>query len=78
MARNKIAHSHDVEAREVYDTLSSLQKFFETFKEGANNNISQNKHVYIDCVNNYRLFMLERMVREEQIKQVLKSAENPS
>ena len=33
-ARNKFAHSENLNAREVYDVVNFAQRLFETFKEG--------------------------------------------
>ena len=51
MMRNKISHCHDLEAREVYESLDNIQRFFETFKDNCSNHISQMKHDYVDKIN---------------------------
>ena len=66
--RNKFSHSEEVEAREVYEQVDNIQRFFQMFKSNLNNNISQNKARYAKHLNEQRLYILERLVREEQLK----------
>ena len=73
MTRNKINHSQQLEVREIYEQVDSLQKFFECFLEGRNNKISQLKDQFVRLIDNMRLFILEKLIREEQYKQILRS-----
>ena len=57
--RNKICHNTELDAREIYDSLSNIQTYFEMFKEGLNNPISKNKLKYVDYINTKRLQILE-------------------
>jgi hypothetical protein len=73
MIRNKISHCHDLEAREVYESLDNIQRFFEMFQINKENQISRMKEEYVDKINNMRLMALEKLTKEEQYKQVIRS-----
>ena len=38
--RNKLCHNQDLEAREVYESLDNIQRFFELFQENMPNKFS--------------------------------------
>jgi hypothetical protein len=76
MVRNQVSHSKNVEMREVYAMMDGLQLFFSLFKEGLPNKISNNKHQYLTYLDQLRLRVLEILVREESLKQIIRSA-NP-
>lgn len=43
MIRNKFSHSHDIDARELYEHIDNITRFFEQFKEGMPNDFSKKK-----------------------------------
>lgn len=65
---DKAEEYKNLEAREVHDAFNSIQCFFESFKQDGAFKISANRHQLIEIINYYRLYMLDRMVLEEQIK----------
>jgi len=64
-----------LEVREIYDQITNVEKFFEAFAEGRNNRISQMRNEIVNMLDRLRLFILEKMVKEEQYKQILRSLE---
>ena len=70
MTRNKVSHSADLEAREIYEQIDNIQRFFEMFAENRPNEISQKKNQYVEKLNTLRLLAMDKLVREEQLKQV--------
>ena len=69
------SHSEEFEARGIYLQVENIMGLFKLFKENRNNKISMNKDAYLDHLNKHRLFVLEKMNREETIKQVINSIE---
>jgi hypothetical protein len=58
MLRNKVSHSGELEAREIYEQVDNIQRFFETFKSGCPNSISINKDSLVWNLNVRRLLAL--------------------
>jgi len=68
MLRNKYSHCQELEAKEIYDIIRNLECIIELFKEGRDNPISLSKAEYLKDVNKLRLFIMDRMVKEEMFK----------
>ena len=74
--RNKLCHNQDLEAREVYESLDNIQRFFELFKENMPNKFSQRKHEFVEMINKRRVLALENLMKEEQYKQIARCIRN--
>ena len=70
--RNQISHNRLVDAHQSYILLSNLDFIISCFKDGRQNSISASKKRLLAQVEKVRLFMLDRLVEEEQCKMVRK------
>lgn len=68
--RNRFSHSEEINAREMYEGINNIQKFFESFAPNRPNSISMHRESYIQHLDRQRLLALENLVEEETLLQI--------